>query len=358
MATAEELLTTMAASEVEEHIVIGRDRVVTVPSALKAIAVQHDHNIETVTFDCPRYWDGHDFSKMNIYVNYRTAGNTTGRYPVDNPRIDEHDKNIIHFDWVISSNVTFKSGKISFLVCVYTTDSDGIETRHWNSRLNQDMEILEGLETSNEDAAYENPDIIETMLVRLNTIENNAGGYSLHDIANLRIWSKYYGSNGIARTYNEKCLILYKNSSSEFPGIDYGDNITRSGDNLVLVNATTIEKPDVNTLKNVVRGKYIRSHSTNLFTYIPKDASIYQSGYSTVGTSIYAVPAYEITIGTGFINYVASLDPDAYPVDAEDEDGFHYVYQKQLADCVDTTDQTSKIAAVIDNNVLMVEVVK
>ena len=46
----------------EPHIVIDSHRAITVPEQLKRIAVQFDHNFETVTFDCPRYWDGHDLS--------------------------------------------------------------------------------------------------------------------------------------------------------------------------------------------------------------------------------------------------------------------------------------------------------
>lgn len=46
----------------EPHIVIESDKTITVPDDLRHIAVQGEHNIETVTFDCPRYWDGHDLS--------------------------------------------------------------------------------------------------------------------------------------------------------------------------------------------------------------------------------------------------------------------------------------------------------
>ena len=178
MATAEELLATMAASEVEEHIVIGADRTITVPPALKAIAVQHDHNIETVTFDCPRYWDEHDFSTMSIYVNYRNAKGEVGQYPVTNVTIDTSNSNIIHFDWTISEYVTRSKGKISFLVCIYTADSDGTKQRHWNSRLNQDMEVLEGLELDGNTIYNQNPDIIENMLARIESLENGSGGTS------------------------------------------------------------------------------------------------------------------------------------------------------------------------------------
>ena len=60
-------------TDTEPHFVINDNRVISVPSELRTIAVQYDHNIETVTFDCPRYWDGHDMSKMVVYINYERA---------------------------------------------------------------------------------------------------------------------------------------------------------------------------------------------------------------------------------------------------------------------------------------------
>ena len=70
--------------ELDEHIIIGADRSITVPLKLKRIAVQHDHDIETVTFDCPRYWDGRDLSTMKFYINYIRADKKIGSYPIDN----------------------------------------------------------------------------------------------------------------------------------------------------------------------------------------------------------------------------------------------------------------------------------
>ena len=60
MSQAEELLNSLSAGDttetaIEGHIVIGNDRFITVPEEPKRIGVQYDHNIETVTFDCPRY---------------------------------------------------------------------------------------------------------------------------------------------------------------------------------------------------------------------------------------------------------------------------------------------------------------
>lgn len=160
--------------ETEGHIVIGEDRAVSVPEALRCIAVEHDHNIETVTFDCPRYWDGHDFSEMHVYINYRCANGKLGQYPCKTVTIDEADETIIHFDWTISRNLSCSKGVVSFLVCVKKTLDDGSVENHWSSRINQEMEVLEGLECPAEEIA-DYPDVIEQILLRLDDIEKNGG---------------------------------------------------------------------------------------------------------------------------------------------------------------------------------------
>lgn len=46
----------------KEHIIINNDRTVTVPDSIKKIGVQYDHNVNTLTFDCPRYSDEVDYT--------------------------------------------------------------------------------------------------------------------------------------------------------------------------------------------------------------------------------------------------------------------------------------------------------
>lgn len=79
MDKAEELLNTLDVNDEnlypvspyeEAHIVIGKDRVITVPPDLRRLGVQYDKNVESVTFDCPRYWDGIDLLNMAMYINY------------------------------------------------------------------------------------------------------------------------------------------------------------------------------------------------------------------------------------------------------------------------------------------------
>ena len=180
MSKAEELLSTLsednvmaltAESSTEPHIVIGSDRHIAVPSQLKRIAVQYDHNIETVTFDCPRYWDDHDMSTMTIYINYKRPDSKLGSYIADNIRIDETDDTIMHFDWTISKNVTEKAGTISFLVCVKTVNDEGEDINHWNSELNSEMYVSQGLEAEQYfEEMY--PDIITQLLLRMDSVES------------------------------------------------------------------------------------------------------------------------------------------------------------------------------------------
>ena len=167
MSKAENLLNSLntpsgLANESEEpHIVIGYDRVVTVPDQLKRLAVQHDHDVETVTFDCPRYWDEHDMSQMSVYINYLRSDTYQATYKVPTVTVDANNSSIMHFDWTISRNVSSVTGKIVFLVCVKKTDADGNESNHWNSELCKDCYVSEGLEPNAEELKEAYPDIIE-----------------------------------------------------------------------------------------------------------------------------------------------------------------------------------------------------
>lgn len=155
MSQAEELLNSLtendislqsANPETEPHIVVGDDRFISVPKELQRIAVQYDHDVETVTFDCPRYWDDLDMSDLSIYINYMRKDRVVGIYKATDISVDTTNDRIMHFNWKISRNVTEVVGQIKFLVCIKRGDADGNEVNHWNSELNTEMYISEGLE--------------------------------------------------------------------------------------------------------------------------------------------------------------------------------------------------------------------
>ena len=179
MSQADELLDSLAMdymsvgnADDELHIVVNPDRTITIPDELKHIAVQYDHNVETVTFDCPRYWDGYDFSNMGVYVNYKRTDGYRDQYPVKNLRVDDADESIIHFEWTISKNVTLVQGNITFLICIKTTNDD--EGPHWNSRLNSELIIDPGMECSAQIVESE-PDALEDIIDRMNKLEEDLG---------------------------------------------------------------------------------------------------------------------------------------------------------------------------------------
>ena len=150
MSQAEDLLESLPtgnSGDLEPHIIIDKKRKVSVPDELKRIAVQHDHNIETVTFDCPRYWDGNDMSQSRICINYKRPDGILGSYVASNIIVDETDDTTMHFDWTISQDVTVKDGSLMFLVCIKKFDTNtGEEINNWHSELNTEMCISKGLE--------------------------------------------------------------------------------------------------------------------------------------------------------------------------------------------------------------------
>ena len=210
MSQAEELLTSLNATELlsveseEPHIVIDDNRIITVPDKLKRLAVQYDHDIETVTFDCPRYWDDLDMSQMKIYINYLRSDTYTGTYKAQNITVDETDNTIMHFTWTVSKNVSLIFGKIVFLVCVRKTDESGNEVNHWNSELCKDCYVSEGLEVDGEELKELYPDIIDQW----------------HD--------EVLGVIGEMDTFKQELIVM--RDSGEFDGATFTPSVSETGD--------------------------------------------------------------------------------------------------------------------------------
>ena len=179
MSKADELLNSLSEDDIslqltnpetEPHIIIGEDRVISVPKELQRIAVQYDHNVETVTFDCPRYWDDLDMSKLNIYINYMRKDRYVGCYKATDITVDDVDSNIMHFNWTVSRNISEVVGELKFLVCIKKSDAEGYEVNHWNSELNTEMYISQGLEA--EESIFDAyPDIISQWEDEVNAVK-------------------------------------------------------------------------------------------------------------------------------------------------------------------------------------------
>jgi hypothetical protein len=174
MSLAENLLNTLpdnsAATRtgggVEEgHIIIDENRHITIPDELKIIAVTNDKNVETVTFDCVRYWDGHDLSNFAIYLNYTLPNGTSGTYiPSDIVRYDDH----YSFDWTIDRPITEKEGSLTIALTAVLTDTNGTLLQQWGSFPNSEMTIVKGLSVGEVPDTEEAQDVLSQIVTELN----------------------------------------------------------------------------------------------------------------------------------------------------------------------------------------------
>lgn len=184
MSLAEQMLDTMSVSEDSEsslvdeepHIVIDESRIAIVPAELKTIAVTGDKDIETVTFDCVRYWDGNDLSTFAIYLNYVLPDMRTGTYIPKEVVTSEGDP-FYHFDWEIKDSITQKSGKISFAITAIksrrTESGTVLLDKKWSSIPNSDCSIVLGLNISNVPSEEESEDILSQMSAILEDLQSN-----------------------------------------------------------------------------------------------------------------------------------------------------------------------------------------
>lgn len=130
----------------------------------KRMLVQNDHNSERLTFEVPRYVDGHDLTTCNVvqvhYLNtdtYEEKG-SSGVYEVDDLGIKENDENTVILTWLVSGNATKYIGTLNFIIRFSCVTNGNIDYA-WNTTIFKGIAILEGLYNSDE-VVEENYDIL------------------------------------------------------------------------------------------------------------------------------------------------------------------------------------------------------
>ena len=175
MTEAEKLLATLDVndpkllpipSKDDGYIVIGEDRIITVPDALKRIAVQYDIDVEAVMFECPRYFNGIDLTKLDLYVNYIRADGGPSSYHIEDVTINPENDKQIHFTWLIGGYLTEVAGNLQFIVSGSKTDESGNVVNKWNTEINSDLYISKSIGSAEYVAALY-PDIVTQLLTRL-----------------------------------------------------------------------------------------------------------------------------------------------------------------------------------------------
>lgn len=163
----------------EMTITINKDRSISVPEILEKSIVQRDHNIESIPFNCPRYWYGNDISTMAIYVVFDSENESaTEEKPLrdvcSKVEVDADDPNMLHFVWTVTKNASKHTGKLAWKVCAIATDDAGNETIHWNSHMCRAMEVQEGME-ADDYVPEQYPDEYSHLVQRVNALEQELG---------------------------------------------------------------------------------------------------------------------------------------------------------------------------------------
>lgn len=177
--TLEEALAAATADDGSETVYCTVDddtRLVTVPDKYKKIGVESDEKAKRIWFRFPKLVgnNGVDLSAIGVRVNYRNANGDGDIYIVEDLTTDG---DYVIFSWELTRKVTAYKGNVSFVVCAVKSATDGTIKNEWNTTLNKECEVLEGLEVT-EQITQENPDIIEYILANL------GGSVSSEEIAN------------------------------------------------------------------------------------------------------------------------------------------------------------------------------
>ena len=133
------------------HFIIdGNTRLVKNSTEAKVTLVQYDHNSERITFELPRYIDGHDMSLCtNAQVHYinierKTNRESVGVYECDDLQIAPDDENVVICSWLISKNATRFIGSLFFVIRFICSEDREI-TYSWNTARHTGLSVTDGI---------------------------------------------------------------------------------------------------------------------------------------------------------------------------------------------------------------------
>lgn len=117
-------------------------------SSAKPTLVQFDHNSERITFEMPRYIDGHDMSLCNKveihYLNFSAAEKASGVYAVDDLQVSPADDSVVIGSWLVSRNATGIAGSLNFVIRFACFTGDVIDYA-WHTEIYSEIVVGKGI---------------------------------------------------------------------------------------------------------------------------------------------------------------------------------------------------------------------
>ena len=119
----------------------------------KVQLMQNDHNSERITFEIPRYVEGHDMSSCNVvqvhYINTNSSNKaeiSSDIYEVDDIQLSPNSEEVVIGSWLISSNATIYGGTLNFVFRFACIDPDSKEIEYqWFTDVYSAISISKGI---------------------------------------------------------------------------------------------------------------------------------------------------------------------------------------------------------------------
>lgn len=136
----------------------------------KRMLVQGDHRSERLTFEVPRYVDGHDISKCNFtQVHFRNEDKfqknvSASFYDVDDLHIkgdSEEDSKIVILSWLVEREATVYEGTLDFSI-LFKCIINGVVDYSWNTTTFKGIDIKPAI-CNDKKIIQEYPDVIASI---------------------------------------------------------------------------------------------------------------------------------------------------------------------------------------------------
>lgn len=165
-------------------IVDADDRSITNESGERFVVMQYDHNSERMTFELPRYIEGHDMFATNLVLvlftntskgtSVSNRSTSAGVYQVTDLEIKKDHPDTLTCSWLVSREATQYVGTLKFqiqLVC-HENGELGIPEYYWHTDQCDMIDVKPSLSSGN-DVGEAYPDILTSMDARISILEDN-----------------------------------------------------------------------------------------------------------------------------------------------------------------------------------------
>lgn len=129
--------------------IIPETREIKVPTSHKVIGVVGDHLAEQLTFELPRFIDGHDIEGCTRrYISWLNVNGEPGNDQLEELKVPPEGakEGMIYLTWTIRNLLAVSKGVVQFSLHFECLDADGATVRyHWGTAVCKNCEILDSV---------------------------------------------------------------------------------------------------------------------------------------------------------------------------------------------------------------------